>query len=278
MTAELPLEPASTAVEIKNYVDVLDGVVDAVQIPDDRAARGQMSGVAAASLVLRQGVDAVLHLSCRDRNRIALQADLLGAAALGVTSVVLLRGKKLPKSDAQRAKGVFELDTEKLMSIARVIGEERALVPPPGLFLGSSVSVFVPDDTWHAKRAFAKLDSGARFLQSQPCLDVGPVGQYVARLIDQKITHRASIIIDVPLLASTREAQLLTELQPGTLIGEAVVKRLSESKDPLAYGIDVCSTVVTALRDMPGVSGVNIRHNGDPKNVCAALQRAGVVD
>ncbi len=164
VTADLPMQPMTTVDDIERSVDALSGFADAVQIADDREAVGHMSSLAAAAHVLRKGCDAVLHMTSRDRNRVALQADMLGAAALGVTSLVITRGEKLSRKDFVRGKGVFDTQESRLMAMANRISEESTLVTPPGFVIGTYVSAFAPADDWEATRISQSIDAGARFL------------------------------------------------------------------------------------------------------------------
>src|SRR5690606_28091725 len=129
-----------------------------------------VSPLAAAALVLRAGMDPVVHLGCRDRNRIALQSELMGAAALGVTSLVLYRGEKLPAELKQQVRGVFDIGTQRLLATAKAVGANPRFVAPPGFLLGARVTVMDPPPQWTAEGIATKLAAGALFLQTQPCL------------------------------------------------------------------------------------------------------------
>jgi len=146
--------------------------VDAVQVIDDREAAGHMSSLAAASIILRHGVDPVVHLTARDRNRVALQAELLGAAALGVTSLVISRGEKLSRKEYLRGKGVFDTNETRFIGMAGRINEETALISPPGFMVGTYVTVFDPAASWEATRIVESLDAGVNVLYTQPCLNM----------------------------------------------------------------------------------------------------------
>jgi len=266
----------TTATEIKERVSILAPVIDAVQVGDNRYVAGHMSPLAAASIVLDCGLDVVVHISCRDRNRIALQADILGAAALGVTSLVLVRGEKFSDNAPIRAKGVFEVGATGLIGLANLLGNEAGLAAEPGFYIGSFVTVFDPGDDWKAARIQEKIDVGARFLQTQPCLNAELLQKYMQKLVERKILHRSSVVVEVPLLTSMEEARLLREQDKGAPIPEAAVKRIATADDPVAEGISVCAEMLMDLRSIPGVSGVNIQYGGDPENVVAAITQAGM--
>lgn len=277
ITAALPLRPATTSSEIKHTVESLAPIVDAIQIDDDRFAVGHMSPVAAASIVLENGVDAIMHLSCRDHNRIGLVADVLGAAALGVTTLVLNRGEKFTDSAIVRSKGVFEISAAQLINLACKIGSDSTLVDNPGFQIGSSITVFAPDEGWEAVRIKEKIDDGVRFLQSQPCLNPKLLRDYMLKLVELKVTHGASVIVEVPLLTSAKRANALKAIIKGAALPNNVMKRITSSPDPIAAGINACAETIAEAREIPGVSGVNLRYDGEPENIVAAIQQAALL-
>ena len=276
VTAELALRPATTSSEVKAAARVLAPVVDAIQIGDDRAAVGHMSALSAASLVIECGVDAIVQFCCRDRNRIALIADLLGAAALGVTTLVLNRGEKFSESAIVRSKGVFEVTAAQLIDLAHKIGSENALVAAPGFHIGSSITVFKPAEDWDAIRVSEKTESGVKFLQTQPCLNANLLRDYMQKLVERKLTHRASVMVEVPLLTSAKAVKSIKVDYKGATIPEAVAKRIASSNDPVTDGIAVCAEMMAEAVNIPGISGVNVRHDGDPETIVAAIRHSGL--
>lgn len=276
VTASLPLGAASTAASVERDLGVLGRIVDAVQIVDDRDATGHIAGLAVAHLALARDIDPVLHLTCRDRNRVALQAELRGAAALGVTSLLIYRGEKLPREGFIRGKGVFDTNEQRLLRIAADIGAAPDVVPPPGFFLGTCVTAFAPGVDWQAERISQTVDSGARFIQTQPCLNAGVVERYLQRLVEQRVTHRASLLVEVPLLLSVRQARDYKGRNPSALVPDAVIGRIAEADDARAAGIAIAAEFVAALSKMPGVAGVNLCDVADVGDVAAVIQAAGI--
>lgn len=274
VTAQLPLDPGTTADDVRTSVDSLRNVVDALQIGDNNDARPHISPLAAASLVLQAGMDPVVQLSCRDRNRIALQSDLMGAAALGVTSFILTRGEKLPASLKQRVKGVFDIGAQRLLATAQAIGANERLVAPPGLFLGSNVTVIDPPDDWTAEGVDFKSGAGIKFVQTQPCLDVAILRKYVAALIARKALERISVIVQVPLADSMQTIHELRQTRRSLLIADSTVTRLRHASDIAAEGEAICSEIVRDLATIPGISGANILSGSGPDAVVRAVTNA----
>lgn len=269
------MQPMTSVDDIEQSVDVLSSFADALHVVDDREATGHMSSLAAAAIALRNGCDAVLHMTSRDRNRVALQADMLGAAALGITSLVITRGEKLPREDFLRGKGVFDTQESRLMAMAKRISEESTLVSPPGFVIGTYVSAFSPAEDWEATRIGQSIDAGALFLQTQPCLNARVLRNYAEKLVELRITHRASLIVDIPLLASAEIARELKKKRPGRLIPDDAKKRLAAATDELETGVSLCSAMLAEAAKIPGVSGANIRFEGPADQAVAALAAVG---
>lgn len=263
ITAEIPIDATTTATDIKTGIEALRPVVDAVQIGDDRAAVGHVDPLAVASIAVGLGVDPVLHLSCRDRNRIALKGRLLGAALIGVSSVMLMQGKKLPDALRGKMKGVFDTRAPQLIEMARYIGDDHTRVSPPGFCVGSYVSAVRPGADWKAKKVLETIDSGANFLQTAPCLNLDMLTAYMEKLVALKVLHRASVIVELPLLSSVQMANDIKESRPGSRISKRIVQELAEAKNPGAEGYRICRDAIIEMKSIPGISGVNIIYASD---------------
>jgi methylenetetrahydrofolate reductase (NADPH) len=276
ITVQLPLRPMTTATDLCNAVREIQPFADAVQITDNVSIEPHMSPIAAASLVIGCGMDAVLHLNCRDRNRIALQSDLMGAAAIGVTSFVLSRGEKLPASLKQRVKGVFDIGAKRLLATAQVIGMNERLVASPGFFLGSNITVIDPPDDWSAEGVDTKADAGSKFLQTQPCLDIDTLRRYMAALIAKKALQKTSVIVQLPLLDSMDAAREFQQGRRSPLIPKAIVARLRSAADFSREGEAVCSEALREIAKIPGVSGANIVYRGDTRAAYRVIDASGL--
>ena len=201
LTGQLNLAGAPDADSLLRQGETLGTAVDAVQLLD--AKQPHISGLAAAALLIGNGVDPVVHMNCRDRNRLALQKDLLGAAALGVTSVLIARGAKIPKSARVGVRNVF--DTPALEFMAYIQGlkqdeDENRLAPD--FLIGANAEMFGPEPDWVPKNLIRKCDAGANFVQLQICFDMDVARRYMARIVAAKLTHRASFIMGLSPLPS----------------------------------------------------------------------------
>jgi methylenetetrahydrofolate reductase (NADPH) len=247
----------------------LKGLADAVNITDGAGARPHLGAVTAAALLVEQGIEPVLQLTCRDRNRIALQSDLLSAAASGVRNLLMLRGDDPSAGDQPDAKAVFDLDPRSLLETARRLRDAGEL--PSGrkvsgradFFLGSADNPIDPPPGWEPKALQAKIAAGAQFVQTQFCMDAGVVRRYIARLAEAGLAGKASLIIGIVPLRSAKSARWIKEKLFGAIIPDAIVERMDRAADPAAEGRRICIDIVRELADVPHVAGVHIMAPGN---------------
>jgi methylenetetrahydrofolate reductase (NADPH) len=187
----------------------------------------------------------------------------MGAAALGVTSLILSRGEKLPASHKQRIKGVFDIGAQRLLATAQAIGANERLVAPPGFFIGSNVTAIDPPENWAAGGIDNKADAGSKFVQTQPCLDIGVLRRYMAALVAAKSLERISVIVQVPLLESIDMADELRNARRPLLIRRDLITRLQQADDFGKEAEAICSEMLSAVSTVPGISGAHILHRGD---------------
>src|SRR5262245_12663282 len=213
MTAEVVPPASCNAADLLKKALPLRGLADAVNVTDGAGARAHMGATAAAALLMRAGIEPILQLACRDRNRIALQGELMGAAALGIRNLLLLRGDDPTQGDQKDAKPVFDLDSRALMEMARAMRDTGALphgqkvAGHPGFFLGGADVPIDPAPDWQPTTLAGKIASGAQFAQTQFCMDIGVVRRYVARLRDAGLTDKIALLIGVNPLRPGRSAR-----------------------------------------------------------------------
>jgi methylenetetrahydrofolate reductase (NADPH) len=248
----------------------LRGLADAVNVTDGAGARAHMSALAAAALLIGAGIEAILQLTCRDRNRIALQGELMGAAALGVRNLLLLRGDDPTAGDQPDAKPVFDLDSRMLTETARAIRDGKL---PHGatvegaapFFIGAADSPIDPPPGWQPDGLKAKVAAGAQFVQTQFCMDVGVVRRYAARLAEAGVS--VHLLVGVCPLRSAKSAAWMRSHLFGTIIPDAMVARLEQARDPAAEGRSICVETIAELSLVPGVAGVHIMAPGNDEAV-----------
>lgn len=277
VTAELPLGADQSIADVQQNLAVLQSVVDAVQVGSNDCVDAQVAELAAAQFARDSGVDAVVQLSCRDRNRIAMQNDILGATALGVTTLLPRRGEKLASTLRGRVKGVFDTKVAQLLAIARRIGENSRFIEGD-LMLGCLVTPFRPQDNWDAARVIDKIEAGAGFLQTRPCANVEVVREYVSKLVSQRLTHRAAVIVGLPWLSSEARARTISDRYPGAIVPETLIARLAAADESRMEGIVILGELLAELARVPGVSGVAVVDVDDVEAVAEAIRGSGVLN
>jgi methylenetetrahydrofolate reductase (NADH) len=260
----------------------LKSLADAVNVTDGAGARPHMAAGVAAAMLVEAGIEPILQLTCRDRNRIALQSDLLAAAASGVRNLLMLRGDDPSAGDQPDTKPVFDLDARKLLDTARRLRDEGEL--PTGrkvagtcdFFLGAADNPIDPPPGWQPQGLQAKIVAGAQFVQTQFCMDAGVVRRYVERLGESGIAPLPCILIGVAPLRSAKSARWMREKLFGTIIPDGFVERLETATDPLEEGRSICLEVIAALAEIPQVAGCHIMapgHDSAVPEVIAAARR-----
>jgi len=276
ITGELTLTRESTVDDLRRQADGLAGMVDGVQVADNPWAWVQMSSVAASALVLQQGLDAVPVLNCRDRNRLALQSDLLGLRALGVSAALLVKGHRMPKEHQVPARSVFELSGKELVAMGRELAEMVSPGPVADFMIGTNARVFRPQAGWEPESLTERARAGAQFMQTQLCMNLDILELYLQRLIEARMTWRYSIVVSVAVLPSAQTALWLKQVLKDALIPAPLIRRLEAASDPAAEGVKIGAETLCRLADMPGVSGVHVFTTGDPALVPAAIPASGL--
>jgi methylenetetrahydrofolate reductase (NADPH) len=280
ITAEVTPPVSADRSELLAKALPLKDLADAVNITDGAGARPHLGAVTAAAMLVEAGIEPVLQLTCRDRNRIALQSDLLSAAASGIRNLLMLRGDDPSAGDQPDAKPVFDLDPRSLLETARRLRDTGEL--PSGrkvsgravFFLGSADNPIDPPAGWQPAGLNAKLKAGAQFVQTQFCMDAGVVRRYMARLAEQGVADKLSFLIGIVPLRSAKSARWIKEKLFGAIIPDAVIARMEAASDPAAEGRAICIEMVRELSGVPHVAGVHIMAPGNDAAVPDIIKAA----
>jgi len=276
ISAELTVKRDSTADEVRRQADLLGDFVDGIQVTDNPYAWVQMSALSAAGILIDHGVDAIPILTCRDRNRVALQSDLLGLQALGVSSLILMRGPRVPKNHSVPASTVFDLSGRELIALASSMNDEQAPGPGEGFFIGTAARAFRHKPGWRAESLVERSAAGARFIQTQLCLNMDILREYMGCFVDSKLDQSYSLIVTLSPLPSAVTAKWLKNTMTDSRIPAEVISRLEDAKDPEQEGIRICAELMQEASGIPGVSGINLMTTGDPEVIPAAIQASGL--
>ncbi len=242
----------------------LKGLADAVNVTDAAGARATLSSLAGAALLVGDGIEPILQVTCRDRNRIGLASDLIGAAALGIRNILVLHGDSPEAGDQPEAKPVYDLDSRGVMTLVRQMREQgtlpsgRAIEPPPRLLIGGADTPFDPPEGWQPESLRAKAEAGADFIQTQFVFDPDVAERYFRRLADHGLTERLAFIVGVGPLASARSARWMNDNLFGVTVPESVIARLEAAEDQAAEGRRICVELIQTYAETAGVAGVHI--------------------
>jgi len=283
VTAELNPPDSADPNDVFERGQVFDGWVDGINATDGSGANCHMSSVGICALLTRVGFAPVMQISCRDRNRIAIQGDVLGAAAMGVNNILCLTGDGVGAGDHPGAKPVFDLDCMSLLSTIRAMRDEgkllsgRILSTPPQVFLGAAINPFAPPFDYRPKRLAKKIMAGADFVQSQYCFDVPMLEKYMTAVRDMGLHEKCFILIGVGPLASAKSARWIKKNVPGIHIPDSLIERLDKAKNPKQMGKDICIETMQQLREIKGVAGVHVMAYRQEELVADIVQRSGIL-
>lgn len=266
VTSELNPPDSADSEDVYRAALVLSEVCDGINAVDASGANCHMSSVAICALLTRAGYEPVYQVSCRDRNRIAIQGDLLGAAAMGVFNVLCLTGDDVLAGDQPEAKRVFDFDSIQLLRTARMMRDKaillsgRKLTTPPCFFLGAAANPFAPPYDWRPQRLAKKIAAGAEFIQTQYCFDVARFRTYMQQVRDLGLHDLVYILVGVGPLRSAKAAEYMRTRIPGVVIPDSIVDRLRKTPKSRQQqeGKQICIEIIQQVRDIEGVKGVHI--------------------
>ncbi len=283
VTTELAPPDSADPEEVYARARVFDGYADAINATDGSGANCHMSSVAVCALLTRIGYAPVMQISCRDKNRIAIQGDILGGAAMGVCNMLCLTGDGVQAGDHPQAKPVFDLDCVSLLTIARTLRDEshfqsgRKVTSPPHVFLGAAENPSALPHDWRARRLAKKVAAGAQFIQTQYCYDLSLLRSFMRHVEDLGLVGRVFILAGVGPLRSAKTADWMRRNVPGMHIPDALIDRLAGAKDPAREGRDICVEQIQAIRGIPGISGVHVMAYRQEETVAEIIDRSGVL-
>jgi len=284
VTAELNPPDSADPQAVYDAALVLSEVADAINCTDASGANVHMSSLGMSALLVTAGYEAVYQMSCRDRNRIALQGDLLGAAALGVKNVLCLTGDDVTAGDQPQARRVFDFDSLQLLRTISIMRDEakflsgRPLASPPRVFLGAAENPFAPPLEWRPQRLAKKVAAGADFIQTQYVFDVPAFELFMARARDLGLPERVYILAGVGPLRSPKVAEFMRTKVPGVVIPDAVVDRMSKTPKArwVEEGMAICVEIMEQVRRIAGVAGMHVMAYRQEETVAEIIRRAGL--
>jgi methylenetetrahydrofolate reductase (NADPH) len=283
VTTELDPPDSADPEEVYRRARVFDGYVDAINATDGSGANCHMSSMAVCALLTRMGYAPIMQISCRDKNRIAIQGDILGGAAMGVCNLLCLTGDGVQAGDHPQALPVFDLDSMTLLETARILRDEhrflsgRRITAAPRVLLGAAENPFTQPLEWRAERLAKKVAAGAQFIQTQWCYDVPLLRAFMSRVEDLGLLDKVFILVGVGPLRSAKSAEWIRTHVPGVHIPDEVVRRMAGAEDGAAEGRRLCIELIQEIGAIKGVHGVHVMAYRQEHTVAEIIERSGVL-
>jgi methylenetetrahydrofolate reductase (NADPH) len=283
VTAELNPPDSADPADVFEAARPLGEVADALNATDASGANCHMSSIGICALLTRAGYGTVYQISCRDRNRIAIQGDVLGAAAMGVRNVLCLTGDGVGVGDQPGAKPVFDFDSVSLLRTIRTMRDQgvflsgRKITRPPRMFLGAAENPCVEPHQWRPDRLAKKVEAGAEFIQTNYIYDLPLFETFMARTRDLGLDKRVFILAGVGPLASARAARWMRANVPGIHIPDSVIDRMEKAANPGDEGKRICIELIQRIREIKGVAGVHVMAYRREHQVSEIILESGVL-
>jgi methylenetetrahydrofolate reductase (NADPH) len=283
VTTELAPPDSADPEDVYKRARVFDGYVDAINATDGSGAHCHMSSIAVCALLTRVGYAPIMQISCRDKNRIAIQGDILGGAAMGVCNMLCLTGDGVQAGDHPQAKPVFDLDCVSLLDIARTLRDDhhfqsgRKITYSPRVFFGAAENPSGLPHDWRALRLAKKVAAGAQFIQTQYCYDIPLLKGFMDQIETLGLLGKVFILAGVGPLRSAKTAEWMRKNVPGMHVPDALIARLAGAKDQAREGREICIELIQTIREMRGVHGVHIMAYRQEESVAEIVDRSQVL-
>jgi len=282
ITAEIPAPISASASEMEEKIDLLTGHVHAINVTDNPGATAHMSSLAGCSIVRNKGIDPIFQVTCRDRNRLAIQSDLMGASALGINNVLTLAGDPVKNGDQPDAKAVFDINSKKILSIMQSmndLGETmsgRQLQTKSNFFAGGAAIIHEPENNWDPVALKDKVTQGAKFIQTQFCYDVDLLRDYMKHIVDAGLSEKLFFIIGIGPLRSDKSAKWMRDKLFGTVIPESIVQRMEQAENQILEGTAICAELINQFEEIDGVHGAHLMAPRNLSAIAPTVKKAGI--
>ena len=282
VTAEMNPPDSADPQDVFEAAKPLADIADAINLTDASGANCHMSSIGMCALLTRTGHGTVYQISCRDRNRIAIQGDVLGAAAMGVRNVLCLTGDDVGAGDQPGAKPVFDLDSISLLRTIRTMRDDsvflsgRKISKPPRLFIGAAENPCVDPLEWRPERLAKKVQAGAEFIQTNYIFDLQRFEKFMERVRDLGLDKKVFILAGVGPLASAKAARWMRSNVPGIHIPDQIIDRMEKAANPGEEGKRLCIELIEQIKAIAGVSGVHIMAYRREHLVAEIVAEAGI--
>ena len=266
VTAEIGPPKHASAEGIRHHADMLREHVDATNITDNQTAIVRLSSIAAGVHILDRGIEPIVQMTCRDRNRIAMQSDLMGAYSLGMRNVLCLSGDHQKFGNHPSSKNVYDVDSMQLIHLLRRMRDEKKFFSgeeikehEPQFFIGAVANPFADPFEFRVTRLEKKVAAGAEFIQTQCIFDMERFERFMEMVRERGIDERVHILAGVTPMKSWRAAKYIQNNVSGMIVPDDLIQRLKNAEDPKREGVDICIEQINHIKDnIKGVHGVHI--------------------
>jgi len=283
VTAELGPPKGSSAEFVRRKAELLKPCCDAVNITDNQTAVVRMSSVAACALVKQEGLDPVMQMTCRDRNRIAIQSDVLGAVALGIRNLLCLSGDHQKFGNHPGSKNVHDLDSIQLTGAVRKMRDEAQFMSGDKisggmpLFIGAAANPYADPFEFRVLRLAKKVKAGADFIQTQAVFDVERFAKWMEMVRDKGLDQKVHILAGLIPIKSVGMARYMRDYVSGLMVPDELVVRMENTKDAKEEGVQIALEIIEQIRDISGVHGIHIMAVAWEEVVPLIAERAGLL-
>jgi len=282
VTSEIGPPMSANADFVRKHAKEVAGLVDAANVTDCQTAIVRMSSIAASCLVLGEGVEPIPQMTCRDRNRIAIQSDLLGASALGLRNMLILSGDHQRFGNHPQSKNVFDVDSVQLLGALKNQAENNVFMSgaktkvPAQFFLGATANPFADPEELQLIRLEKKINAGARYIQTQAIYNIERFASWMKKVRERGLHEKAYILAGIVVNKSQKSIEM-TSIVPGMDIPEQLIERMRGAQDKQAEGVAIALELIEGIRQVEGVSGIHIMAIGWEEIVPTLLEKAGLL-
>jgi methylenetetrahydrofolate reductase (NADPH) len=283
VTAEVGPPKGTSSALIRRKGEQLRYHCDAINVTDNQTAIVRMSSIAGCTILRSLGIDAVMQMVCRDRNRIAIQSDILGAVALGIGNVLCLSGDHQKFGNHPTAKGVFDLDSIQLIQALKNMRDEKKFICGENitgeipLYIGAAENPFAEPFEFRVTRLAKKVKAGVDFIQTQAVYDLPKFARWMGMVTDKGLDQKVHILAGVIPMRSLAMARFMREYVAGVSVPDELLNRMEKAKDTKEEGISIALEIIEQLKEIPGVHGVHIMAVGWEEIVPRIVEKAGLL-
>jgi len=283
VTAEAGPPKGTSTEAVKKKGELLRRCCDAVNVTDNQTAIVRMSSLAGCLLLKQQGIEPVMQMVVRDRNRLALQSDVLGAVALGINNILCLSGDHQKFGNHPGAKGVFDIDSIQLIQTLKIMRDDKKFISGEDVsgevpvFIGAAANPFADPFEYRVSRLAKKIKAGADFIQTQAVYDVPRFAKWMEMLTEKGLDRQVHILAGVIPIRSAGMARYMRDYVPGVTVPDEIVTRMEKSENPKEEGVRIILEIIEQLKDMPGVHGIHIMAVGWEDIVPDIVEKSGLM-